>query len=267
LGMILKPAWSETKQVPEVLEACQRIRHHIGGLIDTHLDSHDGEFNDIASAVIEAKDKDTGLPFTREELIDQLGVFFLAGHETTASALTWVFYILAERPEWMVRLREELDPVMVDGALSFDDTKKLPLTRAFFKEVLRLYPPITFVPRVALENVEIEGKRLPRGALVMIAPWTLHRHSKYWENPHAFIPERFLPENEKSLTAGAYIPFGQGPHLCVGAGFAQVESLLIMSELITKFDFEMMPNQQVVPAARLTTRPAEQVMMRVRHRN
>ena len=267
LGMILKPAWSETKQVPEVLEACQRIRHHIGGLIDTHLDSHDGEFNDIASAVIEAKDKDTGLPFTREELIDQLGVFFLAGHETTASALTWVFYILAERPEWMVRLREEIDPVMVDGALSFDDTKKLPLTRAFFKEVLRLYPPITFVPRVALENVEIEGKRLPRGALVMIAPWTLHRHSRYWENPHAFIPERFLPENEKSLTAGAYIPFGQGPHLCVGAGFAQVESLLIMSQLITKFDFEMMPDQQVVPAARLTTRPAEQVMMRVRHRS
>ena len=104
---------------------------------------------------------------------------------------------------------------------------------------MRLYPPITFVPRVALEKVEIEGKRLPRGALVMIAPWTLQRHSKYWEDPHAFKPERFLPENEKSLTQGAYIPFGQGPHLCVGAGFAQVESLLIMSQLVSKFDFEL----------------------------
>ena len=210
LGMILKPAWSEAKQTPEVLAACERIRHHIGALIDTHLEAEPGEYNDIASAVIEAKDKDTGLPFTRDELIDQLGVFFLAGHETTASALTWVFYILAERPEWLVRLREEIDPLMGDGQLSFEETKKLPLTRAFFKEALRLYPPITFVPRVALEKVEIEGKKLPRGALVMIAPWTLQRHSKYWDEPHAFIPERFLPENEKTLNTGAYIPFGQG---------------------------------------------------------
>ena len=266
LGMILKPAWSETRQSPEVLAACERIRHHIGTLIDTHLDGDANQFNDIASAVIEAKDKDTGLPFTRDELIDQLGVFFLAGHETTASALTWVFYILAERPEWMARLRAEIDPFMATGQLSFEETKKLPLTRAFFKEVLRLYPPITFVPRVALERVEIEGKRLPKGALVMIAPWTLQRHSKYWTEPHAFIPERFLPENEKTLNSGAYIPFGQGPHICVGAGFAQVESLLIMAQLISRFDVELVPGQQVVPAARLTTRPAEQVMMRVRHR-
>lgn len=267
LGMILKPAWSEIKQTPEVLAACERIRHHIGALIDTHLNAGEGKYNDIASAVIEAKDKDTGLPFTRDELIDQLGVFFLAGHETTASALTWVFYMLAEQPEWLARLREEIDPYMSEGDLSFEATKKLPLTRAFFKEALRLYPPITFVPRVALENVEIEGKRLPRGALVMIAPWTLQRHSKYWEDPHAFKPERFLPENEKNLTQGAYIPFGQGPHLCVGAGFAQVESLLIMSQLVSKFDFELLPGQKVIPAARLTTRPAEQVIMRVRHRS
>ncbi len=266
LGMILKPAWSETRQSPEVLAACERIRHHIGTLIDTHLDGDANQFNDIASAVIEAKDKDTGLPFTRDELIDQLGVFFLAGHETTASALTWVFYILAERPEWMARLRAEIDPFMAKGQLSFEETKKLPLTRAFFKEVLRLYPPITFVPRVALERVEIEGKRLPKGALVMIAPWTLQRHSKYWTEPHACIPERFVPENEKTLNSGAYIPFGQGPHICVGAGFAQVESLLIMAQLISRFDVELVPGQQVVPAARLTTRPAEQVMMQVRHR-
>ena len=107
---------------------------------------------------------------------------------------------------------------------------------------------------------------MPRGALVMIAPWTLQRHSKYWDDPHAFIPERFLPENEKTLNAGAYIPFGQGPHICVGAGFAQVESLLIMSQLISRFDFELLPDQTVIPAGRLWTRPADMVIMRVRHR-
>ena len=266
IGLIVKPAWSEVKQSPGVLAACERIRFHIGKLIDTHLEAEEGDYNDIASAVIAARDTDTGEPFSRDELIDQLGVFFLAGHETTASVLTWVFYMLAERPEWVSRLRNEIDLQLEDGELSFEATKRLPLTKAFFKEALRLYPPITFVPRVALEKTEIAGKKLPRGALVMIAPWTLQRHSKYWESPHAFIPERFLPENEKNLTPGAYIPFGQGPHICVGAGFAQVESLLIMAQLISRFDFALEPNQKVVPAARLTTRPQQQVMMRVRHR-
>ena len=159
-----------------------------------------------------------------------------------------MFYILAERPEWLARLREEIDPVMGDGQLTFEDTKTA-FDARIFKEALRLYPPITFVPRVALEKVEIEGKKLPRGALVMIAPWTLQRHSKYWDDPHAFIPERFLPENEKTLNTGAYIPFGQGPHICVGAGFAQVESLLIMSQLISRFDFELLPDQTVACGA------------------
>ena len=210
LGMILKPAWSEIKQTPEVLAACERIRHHIGALIDTHLNAREGEYNDIASAVIEAKDKDTGLPFTRDELIDQLGVFFLAGHETTASALTWVFYMLAERPEWLARLREEIDPYMSEG--SSRSNTKLPLTRAFLRK------PCASIPRLLscrewLEKVEIEGKKLPRGALVMIAPWTLQRHSKYWDEPHAFIPERFLPENENVEYRRVYPVWARAAHL------------------------------------------------------
>ncbi|MDP5069655.1 MAG: cytochrome P450, partial [Congregibacter sp.] len=109
-------------------------------------------------------------------------------------------------------------------------------------------------------------RKLPRGALVMISPWTLHRHQDYWDNPHAFIPERFLPENESALTDGAYIPFGQGPHTCVGAGFAQTESLLIIAQLLRRFDFEALNPQRVRPAARLTTRPREQIFCQVTRR-
>ena len=266
LRLIFKPAWSDIPQPPEVLAACDRIRRHLGELVDSHLDAP-GAFNDIASSVIAARDEDSGEPFGREELIDQLGVFFLAGHETTASALTWAFYILAERPDWLARLREEIDREVGEGAISFDHTRQLPLLKAFFKETLRLYPPITFMPRVATRKATIAGRTLRRGALVMIAPWTLHRHSKWWPDPHVFRPERFMPENEKTIVPGTYIPFGQGPHTCVGAGFAQTESVLILAELARHFDWVLTPGQTVRPAARMTTRPADQVMLHVRPRS
>ena len=159
----------------------------------------------------------------------------------------------------MARLRREIDAVIGDAPVSFEHTKRLPLVKAVFRETLRLYPPITFLPRVALRDARVGPRRLKRGALVMIAPWTLHRHTRYWDDPDAFIPERFLPENESALTEGAYIPFGQGPHTCVGAGFAQTESVLIIADLLRRFDISIDPGQHVRPAARLTTRPAEQI--------
>ena len=263
--LIFQPAWSEVPQPEEVLAACRRIRAHLATLIDTHLVA-DSPYNDIASDVIAARDRDTGNAFTHAELIDQLGVFFLAGHETTASVLTWLFYIASQRPELVAQMREEVDRVVGAGEIDFATTKKLPFLRAVFRETLRLYPPITFMPRVALQDTIIGPRRLPRGALVMISPWTLHRHRDYWEAPHEFRPQRFLPANVDKLVDGAYIPFGQGPHTCVGAGFAQTESLLIIAELLRRFDFSTVDSARVRPAARLTTRPREQVFCRVSHR-
>lgn len=263
--LIFQPAWTPTPQAPEVLAACERIRSHLGVLVDSHLDSS-SSFNDIASAVIAARDAHTGEAFDREALIDQLGVFFLAGHETSASVLTWVFYLCAERPDWVARLREEIDRVVGDAPLTFEHIRQLPMVKAFFKETLRLYPPITFMPRVALEATNVGGRRLKRGALVMISPWTLHRHQQFWPRPNTFMPERFLPENEGGLTPGAYIPFGQGHHTCVGAGFAQTEAILIMASLLRRFDFARADQAPVRPAARLTTRPAQQIKLHVHRR-
>lgn len=256
--LIFEPAWSDTPQTPSVLAACSRIRSHVGDLIDTHIHAPN-EYSDIASDVIRARDVETGESFTRDQLIDQLGVFFLAGHETSASALTWAFYLLASQPMWADRVRAEVQQVTGGGDVEFHHIRQLPITRAFFKEVLRLYPPITFLPRVAMTDCRLGPRKLRRGALVMISPWTLHRHQAYWQYPNQFRPERFLPEAAGDIVPGSYIPFGQGPHTCIGAGFAQTEAILIIAELIRRFDIRLCPGQRVRPAARLTTRPASAI--------
>ncbi|MEM8701198.1 MAG: cytochrome P450 [Pseudomonadota bacterium] len=269
--LIMDPAWTKVPQSEDVLAACKRIRHHLGGLIDTHTGPHTGpgagRFDDIASAVIAARDAETGQPFTRDELIDQLGVFFLAGHETTASALTWAFYMLAMCPDALARLRTEVDTVSEDDDIGFEATRTLTYTRSVFKETLRLYPPITFMPRVAMKATRIGSYKVRRGALLMISPWTLQRHTRYWPEPDRFDPDRFMPGREKEVLPGTYIPFGSGPHTCVGAGFAAVESALILARLTRAFDFVPEGSAVVKPAARLTTRPSQEVYVRVKNRS
>ena len=260
--LISDPAWTRVPQKPGVLAACARIRSHLGALIDGHTGT-----DDIAGAVMAARDAATGEGFSRDELIDQLGVFFLAGHETTASALTWAVYMLASRPDILARLRAEIDAVAEGGPVSFEHTRRMPFARAVFRETLRLYPPITFMPRVALKPARIGGRTLRRGALVMIAPWTLHRHKSYWQEPDRFNPDRFLPEGEAAQTPGAFIPFGAGPHTCVGAGFATAEGILVLARLARRFDFDVSEARGVRPVARLTTRPAREIMCRVRLRH
>ena len=235
----------------------------MGELVDTHLGEEGAGFDDIASAVAAARGDPDGLAFTREELIDQLGVLFLAGHETSASALTWGFFILAVQPHLAARVRREVAAVAGAGPISMEHTKAMPTLRNIFRETLRLYPPITFLPRVATAATRLGTRRVKRGALVMIAPWVLHRHELYWRDPHVFDPDRFLPEREHELTPGAFIPFGLGPRVCAGAAFATTEAVLLIAQMFRAFDFRVEQPGRVRPAARLTTRPAQQVMCRV----
>ncbi|MFM7347063.1 MAG: cytochrome P450 [Tagaea sp.] len=263
--LIFDRAWKPVRQKDHVLEACRLIRGHLGALLDTHLGAGAAAFDDIAGAIANARDTDAK-GFTREELIDQLGVLFLAGHETSASALTWAFYLLATRPGMVARLRAEVAEVAGDGPIRFEHTRALAFVRNAFRETLRLYPPITFLPRVANEATAIGGRAIKKGALVIVAPWILHRHRRYWRDPDAFDPDRFLPERESEMIPGAYIPFGVGPRVCAGAMFAQVEAVLLIARLFRRFDFEIEAPETVRPAARLTTRPAKQVMCRARLR-
>jgi cytochrome P450 len=263
--LILAKPWSAIPQKPHVLAACELIRRHLGTLVDAHMAAGAAR-DDIASAIIAAREPDTGEGFTREELIDQLGVFFLAGHETTASVLTWAFFMAATQPAITARVRDEVARVAGDGAVEADHVRQLAHVRNVFKEALRLYPPITFIPRVAAEATRIGPYRVRRGAMIMISPWTIHRNGAYWPNPHAFDPDRFTPEREQETPAGAYLPFGLGPRVCVGAGFATVEATLILARLLRRYDLTALAPERVRPVARLTTRPAEQIMLRVARR-
>lgn len=262
--LILDPPWARIPQHDHVLAACRRIREHLGTLLDTHLQGDPARYDDIATAVIGSRDLETGSQFSREELLDQLGVMFLAGHETTASALTWAFLMIAMRPDVRERVRAEVRQVCGEGPVEFDHVKKLAYTRNVFKESLRLFPPLTFIPRVAAEPATIGRYRVKKGAMIMIAPWTIHRHQKYWKDPDAFDPDRFSPEREAELVPGTYLPFGLGPRVCIGAGFATQEATLILARLARRYDFAIDQPDRIRPVARLTTRPAEQISCRVR---
>jgi cytochrome P450 len=139
--------------------------------------------------------------------------------------------------------------------------------RNVFRETLRLYPPITFLPRIAMQATRLGDTAIRRGALIMIAPWVLHRHRRYWRDPEVFDPDRFLAHREAEMTPGAYIPFGIGPRICAGAAFASVEASLLTARLFRRFDFRVEAPERVQPAARLTTRPVEQIMCTVADRH
>lgn len=246
-------------QSAAVRDACARIRGHLATLLAPRLAPGAENVDDIVGAVIAARDADTGEGFSESELIDQIGVFFLAGHETTASVLTWCFFILSQRPDLAERLRAEsagLDEIRLEH------TKQIGFTRNVFREAMRLYPPITFIPRVAAEDTEIEGHRLERGSMAMIAPWTIHRSPNNWVDADRFNPDRF----DFEITPGSYIPFGYGPRICVGAAFATIEATLILARLARRYDFTPLQPERVRPVARLTTKPALEISVTVGRR-
>jgi cytochrome P450 len=265
--LIAGKPWADVKQPAAVLDACARIRRYIGDLVDPRLDGSQPAADDIVAAVIDARDAESGKGFTREELIDQIGVFFLAGHETTASVLTWAFFILATRPELLRRLRKEVDEVAGDGAVSIQDVKQLGFVRNVFRETLRLYPPITFIPRVAAEATRIGEFRVKKGAMIMVSPWTAHRNALLWRHADRFDPDRFDAQSGKSDDRGVLMSFGLGPRVCVGAAFATIESGLILARLARRYDFVVENADAVRPVARLTTRPATDIRVRVERRD
>jgi cytochrome P450 len=265
--LLLGKPFAKVRQPAAVRDACAVIRGHFNTMLDDWTAAGGSETDDIAGAIIAARDPETGEGFSREELIDQIGVFYLAGHETTASVLTWAFFMLSRRPEIVARMRAEIAAIAGDGPILIEHTKKMAFTRNVFREALRLYPPITFIPRVASVDTVVAGRRVKRGTMVMIAPWTLHRHRAFWRDPDAFDPDRFLPERERDIRPGTYIPFGLGPRVCVGAAFATVEAGLILASLVRRYDITVDRPEGVRPVARLTTRPAREIMCRLRRRS
>jgi hypothetical protein len=202
------------------------------------------------------------------EIADNILTFIGAGHETTARALAWTLYCVANSPHVRDNMEAEIDAVLSSGAEPVDWLDLMPHVRASFEEAMRLYPPAPSINRAAIEAdswTSPQGERvdIPKGIAVLIMPWTLHRHALYWEKPRAFMPERFLPENRDKLHRFQYLPFGAGPRICIGATFALQEAVIALGVLMKRFRFDMTPETKPWPVQRLTTQPRGGLPLRV----
>jgi cytochrome P450 len=208
---------------------------------------------------------------TMNEIEDNILTFIGAGHETTARALAWTLYCVANSPQIRERMVREIDEVLASGAEPVEWMDRMPMVRAAFEEALRLYPPAPSLNRAAIADDEWtspDGKtvQIAAGVTVLIMPWTLHRHQLYWDNPRAFMPERFLPENRGKIGRFQYLPFGAGPRVCIGATFAMQEAVIALAVLMSRYRFDMTPETKPWPVQKLTTQPRDGLPMRVTRR-
>jgi cytochrome P450 len=239
------------------------LRDLLGDMLDERLTLNlQGKvFVDFAQAVIDARDA-AGVPFSREKIIDQLAVFFLAGHETTASSLCWTFFMLSQQPQILRKIRDEIRVVLADRPFEFDDFKSLSFARDVFRESLRLYPPAAFLTRRALHEDKFGRLKVPADSFIVISPWLIHRHRAYWPQADRFIPERFDVCGNAPVP-GTYLPFGLGPRACTGATIAQLEASLILCEVLRRFSFIPLNTSSVFPVSRVSVRPANGIRCRV----
>jgi cytochrome P450 len=207
---------------------------------------------DLFDILHAARDPETGAAFSHEQLRDQMATMIVAGHETTALALFWSIYLLAMAPDEQERVADEVHGVELGPEDAASALPKLAFTRAVVSESLRLFPPAFAIARLANAADRAGGIDIPRGALVMIAPWVLHRHRRLWDNPDAFIPSRFLDAEPRRFS---YLPFGVGPRVCVGAQFALTEAVLVLAAAIKRFRVTLADNAPVLPAAAILSHP------------
>lgn len=219
--------------------------------------------DDLLSALVKAQDPETGAGLSDRQVTANILTFILAGHETTARGLGWALWLLANSPRHMSALQKEADSV---DLFDPDAADKLVFARAVFEEAMRLYPPAPLFTRVAVKPVTIAGRPLQPGATVLIAPWVLHRHRRLWDDPSAFLPERFLPQARETIDRFAYIPFGGGPRICIGASFAMQEAALALGAIAQRVDLRPNRGVQPLPQHRITLRPHAEIRLNVRPR-
>jgi unspecific monooxygenase len=224
--------------------------------------TEDAPQRDLFDLMDAARDPETGQSFTDAQLGDQVATMILAGHETTATTLFWALYLLALDPATQDEVADEVREAAVDGTLDLD---RLKFTRAVIDETVRLYPPAYLIARAAAAPDEIAGLPVRANDVIMIAPWLLHRHEKLWREPNAFIPQRFVPPSPPP-DRFAYLPFGVGPRVCIGAHFALVEATLALAKLVGAFRITLLDREPVMPIGVVTTQPDRSPMFEIAHR-
>jgi cytochrome P450 len=243
--------------------ALAEISERIRDVIERRISSAPTETLDILQTIMASRDPATGDGFSRSELVDHITVLFLAGHETSASALVWCIFLLSQRPGLVDRIRKEAEALAPGRPLTQQELNKLECLRNVFRETLRLYPPSAFITRMAQRQTNVGGLEVKAGDMVVISPWLVHRHLKYWQQPEFFDPDRFSAERERRIVPGTYLPFGLGPRVCTGRSFAMIEAPLLLVELIRRFTFVTIEPESVIPSYRLLVRPKQPIRCRI----
>lgn len=259
------PRWMPRFFRRDTKAAARRIRTLITRLTEARLAAIDAGTapDDLATKIMTTRDPETGQRFTAEEMVDQVAIFFLAGHETSASALGWALYLMATHPEWQDKVATEAQALR---SCAFSDISKLRISRDVFRETLRLYPPVPMMVREATCPERFRDRDIPKGSQMVLSPWHLHRHEGLWDNPDGFDPGRWQTENGKTCGREAYMPFSAGPRVCTGAGFAMVEGVLLLSLLLRDLRVTPVAGKVPVPEAHLTVRARDGIWLRIDRR-
>jgi cytochrome P450 len=261
MSQVATPLWLPTARHRAFRRAVRTLDRLVYGVIAARGDEPD-RGGDLLGMLMAARDQDTGERMSPRQLRDEVMTFLLAGHETTAVALAWTWYLLAAHPTVAARTRREVLSVLGDREPTLDDLAALPLCRMVVEEAMRLYPPVWGIGRQAIAADEIGGWKIPAGTLVNLSPWVTHRHPDFWPAPDTFEPERFRPGQERTRPRFAYFPFSGGPRLCIGEAFAMMEAQLIVAMVLQRYELTLVDGTRVEPEPTLTIRPRGGLPMR-----
>jgi cytochrome P450 len=263
--LVPMPHWVPTPVNLRVERAARRLDRIILEIIAKRRESGEDR-GDLLSMLLHAQDEESGRRMTDQQLRDEAMTLFMAGHETTANTLAWVWYLLATHPECEVKLHAELDAVLPARNPTFADLPRLKYTGLVVTEALRLFPTVWMLGRENLEPVEIAGYRIPTGTTVFMPQWTVHRDARWFEDPESFLPERWQTGLQEGIPRYAYFPFGGGPRICIGNNFALMEASLLLATIARRYRLLLAPDAVVTPLPTMTLRPAHGVKVTVANR-
>ena len=266
LGLLGLPQWVPTPDRIRAAPALRYFRREMEGLIERRkaLIARDASAapNDLLTLLLTAHDPEGGTLFSGREVFDNVMTFIFAGHETTANALAWTLYLLSQFPDADAHVAGEVRGVG-DAAMAAGELPELAFTRAVLEESMRLYPPAPFISREAVGADLVGDKQVAPRTSVLISTWILHRHTLLWERPDEFEPERFLAPRRDAIHRFAYLPFGAGPRICIGMGFATQKAMVALTAIMRRYRLQLESGQTVHPLARITLRPRDGLRMRL----
>jgi len=264
MSYVVPPIWWPTKRTRAFRGAVRVLDTLVYDMIDARRRAEQPG-DALLGMLMAARDEETGDGMTVRQLRDEVMTFLLAGHETTAVALAWTWYLLARHPEIAERTRAEVLGVLGDRPPSLEDLPRLPLARMVVEEAMRLYPPVWGIGRQSIAADRIAGWDIPAGALVNLSPWVTHRHPAIWNDPERFDPERFRPGGERARPRFAYFPFSGGPRLCIGEAFSMLEAQIIVAMMLQRYRLTLVDPRPVDIETTLTIRPRGGLPMHATH--